>query len=53
MWVSDPDGARWEVYTVLADAPADTGVEGDSACCVPEVAETAEVRVPASARPCC
>ena len=21
VWVSDPDGARWEVYTVLADAP--------------------------------
>ncbi|HEV2362051.1 MAG TPA: hypothetical protein VGS21_10145, partial [Acidimicrobiales bacterium] len=20
-WVSDPDGAPWEVYTVLADAP--------------------------------
>ena len=20
VWVSDPDGARWEVYTVLADA---------------------------------
>ena len=22
VWVSDPDGARWEVYTVLADAPS-------------------------------
>jgi catechol 2,3-dioxygenase-like lactoylglutathione lyase family enzyme len=21
VWVSDPDGAPWEVYTVLADAP--------------------------------
>src|SRR5258708_4451240 len=21
VWVTDPDGARWEVYTVLADAP--------------------------------
>jgi catechol 2,3-dioxygenase-like lactoylglutathione lyase family enzyme len=21
VWVSDPDGARWEVYTVLGDAP--------------------------------
>lgn len=21
VWVSDPDGARWEVYTVLADVP--------------------------------
>ena len=26
VWVDDPDGAPWEVYTVLADAPADTGV---------------------------
>jgi catechol 2,3-dioxygenase-like lactoylglutathione lyase family enzyme len=22
VWVADPDGAPWEVYTVLADAPA-------------------------------
>ena len=29
VWVSDPDGAPWEVYTVLADAPAETG----SSCC--------------------
>ena len=21
VWVTDPDGAKWEVYTVLADAP--------------------------------
>lgn len=27
VWVSDPDGARWEVYTVLEDADAVT------ACC--------------------
>jgi catechol 2,3-dioxygenase-like lactoylglutathione lyase family enzyme len=36
VWVSDPDGAPWEVYTVLADAPADVttpGPVGDSACC--------------------
>jgi catechol 2,3-dioxygenase-like lactoylglutathione lyase family enzyme len=24
-WVMDPDGAPWEIYTVLADAPADSG----------------------------
>jgi catechol 2,3-dioxygenase-like lactoylglutathione lyase family enzyme len=23
-WVNDPDGAPWEVYTVLADAPVET-----------------------------
>ena len=32
-WVSDPDGAPWEVYTVLADAPASTGLAGDGTCC--------------------
>jgi catechol 2,3-dioxygenase-like lactoylglutathione lyase family enzyme len=36
VWVSDPDGAPWEVYTVLADAPAETGIGGDGSCCVPE-----------------
>lgn len=36
VWVDDPDGAPWEVYTVLADveAPADHphGVCGPGAC---------------------
>jgi catechol 2,3-dioxygenase-like lactoylglutathione lyase family enzyme len=32
-WVNDPDGAPWEVYTVLADAPAETGLTGDGTCC--------------------
>jgi hypothetical protein len=27
VWVHDPDGASWEVYTVLADAPSDTSGE--------------------------
>jgi catechol 2,3-dioxygenase-like lactoylglutathione lyase family enzyme len=36
VWVSDPDGALWEVYTVLADAPAETGLRGDGSCCGPE-----------------
>jgi catechol 2,3-dioxygenase-like lactoylglutathione lyase family enzyme len=35
-WVDDPDGAPWEVYTVLADAPEST-VAGDGACCPPAV----------------
>ena len=25
-WVHDPDGAPWEVYTVLADAPSETNL---------------------------
>ncbi len=32
-WVNDPDGAPWEVYTVLADAPMESGLAGDGSCC--------------------
>ena len=34
VWVEDPDGAPWEIYTVLADAPAEVGSggEAESAC---------------------
>ena len=32
VWVSDPDGARWEVYTVLADSES-FGKEGACTCC--------------------
>jgi catechol 2,3-dioxygenase-like lactoylglutathione lyase family enzyme len=39
VWVSDPDGAPWEVYTVLADAPADSTLNGDAACCLPDVVQ--------------
>ena len=30
VWVHDLDGASWEVYTVLADAPSDTSLGGSS-----------------------
>jgi len=37
VWVTDPDGAAWEVYTVLADAsemqPAAVAAEGGAPCC--------------------
>ncbi len=33
VWVSDPDGAPWEVYTVHADAPSESGMAGDGICC--------------------
>lgn len=33
VWVSDPDDAPWEIYTVLADAPVESGIAGDGACC--------------------
>lgn len=39
VWVRDPDGAPWEVYTVLTDAPAETGLAGDGACCTTTVEE--------------
>ncbi len=45
VWVSDPDGAPWEVYTVLADAPAETGIAGDGSCCVAEAVEGVPVTV--------
>jgi catechol 2,3-dioxygenase-like lactoylglutathione lyase family enzyme len=54
VWVNDPDGAPWEVYTVLADAPAETGIAGDGTCCVPEaVGEPVSVGVTKSASSCC
>ena len=33
VWVEDPDGAAWEVYTVLADAAVESGVAIDGTCC--------------------
>jgi len=42
VWVEDPDGAPWEVYTVLADAATETGIRGDGACCATD-----------DAGPCC
>ena len=32
IWVHDPDGTPWEVFTVLADAPV-AGEPGEAACC--------------------
>ena len=55
VWVSDPDGAPWEVYTVLADAPAETGLSGAGACCVSDEGEPVAIGAesgPADAR-CC
>lgn len=47
VWVDGPDSARWEVYTVLADASDSSSVAGDLTCCESEslaIANTA---------PCC
>jgi catechol 2,3-dioxygenase-like lactoylglutathione lyase family enzyme len=43
VWVRDPDGAPWEVYAVLSDAPAESGIAGDHWCCVSEEAQNAHV----------
>ena len=55
VWVDGIDGSPWEVYTVLADAPAETGVAGDGLCCVPEAAErgSAVVGAARAGSPCC
>ncbi len=55
VWVSDPDGAPWEVYTVLADAPADSGVRGDGECCVSDAVQQLSINAGASSTPspCC
>ena len=34
VWVTGPDESRWEVYTVLADAPVRDALSGDATCCV-------------------
>lgn len=43
VWVHDPDGAPWEIYTVLADAPVNPDGAGDAACCVPDARHGATV----------
>lgn len=35
VWVEDPDHTPWEIYTVLADAPAGSSRDGDGTCCAP------------------
>ena len=45
VWVSDPDGVRWEVYAVLADAPEVLSLGGDDTCCGAKRTGDAEVSV--------
>jgi catechol 2,3-dioxygenase-like lactoylglutathione lyase family enzyme len=47
VWVEDPDHTPWEIYTVLADAPAESARDGDGTCCA-----TGEVSV-ATPASCC
>jgi catechol 2,3-dioxygenase-like lactoylglutathione lyase family enzyme len=39
VWVNDPDGAPWEVYTVLADASDETGLGCSTENCAPVASE--------------
>ena len=51
VWVDGPDGAKWEVYTVLADVASGEGlVDG---CCVPEQVGISMSASSELAAPCC
>ena len=54
-WVTDPDGAPWEVYTVLADAPEETALGcSTEGCALRRTRRTAPQPSPgAAAGPCC
>jgi catechol 2,3-dioxygenase-like lactoylglutathione lyase family enzyme len=54
VWVSDPDDAPWEIYTVLADAPVESGLAGDGGCCgtSSEAAPASELELATTAA-CC
>ena len=49
-WVDDPDGAPWEVYTVLADAPDEADLGCSTESCAPDPESVAVV---ATGRSCC
>jgi catechol 2,3-dioxygenase-like lactoylglutathione lyase family enzyme len=49
-WVDDPDGAPWEFYTVLADAPEETGLGCSTGSCQ---LEPVTVDVAGSGSSCC
>ena len=49
VWVDDPDGAPWEIYTVLADSETPDGVSTSSDAC-PACAPVSEETAPS---PCC
>jgi catechol 2,3-dioxygenase-like lactoylglutathione lyase family enzyme len=51
VWVEDPDATPWEIYTVLSDAPLESGLAGDGTCCASE--ELAAPTDGVTARNCC
>ena len=54
VWVEDPNGTPWEVYTVLADAPSGSVIAGDGTCCTPTATEGVPLALgDTSAASCC
>jgi lactoylglutathione lyase len=51
VWVDGPDGALWEIYTVLADANDAESLGGDERCCTSESVELTKAGAASSA--CC
>jgi catechol 2,3-dioxygenase-like lactoylglutathione lyase family enzyme len=49
VWVNDPDGAPWEVYTVLADATEETGLGCSTENCAPVATEPVMIGASATA----
>jgi lactoylglutathione lyase len=43
VWVNDPDGAPWEYYTVLADAPIDAPLAGEGCCGVVDASQSVDL----------
>ena len=52
-WVSDPDGAPWEFYVALADAPEQAGLGPSPDGCLPSEAQPISVGGSAAPTACC
>lgn len=56
VWVEDPNGTPWEIYTVLGEASVQSWVAGDGPCCVPEGSEQSAMKAGRGSAPatsCC
>jgi catechol 2,3-dioxygenase-like lactoylglutathione lyase family enzyme len=52
-WVHDPDGAPWELYTVLADAPEETDLGCSTEGCAPEGEQAIPIGATSDSSSCC
>jgi len=55
-WVDDTDGVPWEIYTVLADAPEESGLGCSTGGCAPAEEQAAPIGAAtghSAARACC